>query len=157
MEGGCGWHIVKFFHRIPYLINLESYTGLTSYTFFIVNQGIKDHIPGEMTLMKSNRLDGKISSAGSSSGCTVGWAGYVETDDEYDISKFLVLQFVCSPSFLCAAEGKMFVVIAVLRFLQKHVFMSICIAITWDNLCNILILLMQQLVRKGLFSDFAQL
>ena len=149
IEDGCGWHKGKSFHHISHLINLESSTWLTSYSFFIVHQGMKDHVPGEMTFMKSNRARWR-DVIHRVKLWVYSWMrpGYVETEEEYKISKFLLLQFVCSPSFLSAAKGKMFVVIAMLRFLQKHVlFMSVCIAITWDDQWNIAILPIQQLMR----------
>eukprot|EP00804_Cyclotella_cryptica_P003599 CCRYP_002200-RA/>CCRYP_002200-RA protein AED:0.38 eAED:0.38 QI:0/0/0/1/0/0/2/0/82 len=43
IESGCGWHIGTSFHPISYLINVE------------IHQGMKDHVPGEMTFMISNR------------------------------------------------------------------------------------------------------
>lgn len=123
IEGGCGWHIGKSFHPISHLINLDISTWLTSYSFFMVHQGMKDHVPGEMTFMKSNRARWR-DVIHRVKLWVYSWMrpGYVETEEEYKISKFLLLQFVCSPSFLSAAEGKMFVVISMLRFLQKHVF-----------------------------------
>ena len=48
--------------------------------------------------------------------------GYVEDEDELKISKFLLLQFVCSAAFLRAASGQAELVMCTLRFLQCHVF-----------------------------------
>ena len=48
--------------------------------------------------------------------------GYVECDDEYKISKLLMLQFVYSAAVLDAVEGHVYIVTAILRFLQSHVF-----------------------------------
>ena len=48
--------------------------------------------------------------------------GYVEDEDELKISKFLLLQFVCSAAFLRAASGQAELVMRTLRFLQCHVF-----------------------------------
>jgi len=115
-------------HRQVLSSNITPYqcreTHLTNLLlFFIVHQGMKDRVPGEMTFMKSNRARWRDVIRRVKL-WVYSWMrpGYVETEEEYKISKFLLLQFVCSPSFLSAAEGKMFVVIAMLRFLQKHVF-----------------------------------
>lgn len=48
--------------------------------------------------------------------------GYVESDDEYKISKLILLQFVCSASVLKAAEGHIHIVTSILRFLQTYIF-----------------------------------
>ena len=48
--------------------------------------------------------------------------GYVESDEEYKISKVLLLQFICSAAVLQAADSRMHIVICILRFLQSHVF-----------------------------------
>ena len=47
--------------------------------------------------------------------------GYVESDEEYKISKFLLLQFVCLTTVLRAADGQLLVVLSLLRFIQGHV------------------------------------
>ena len=48
--------------------------------------------------------------------------GYVETDDEYKISKLILLQFVCSAAVLRAADGHVHLVVSMLRFLQIYIF-----------------------------------
>ena len=48
--------------------------------------------------------------------------GYVESNEEYKISKLLLMQFVCSAAVLSAVGGHMYIVTAILRFLQCHVF-----------------------------------
>ena len=48
--------------------------------------------------------------------------GYVESTEEYKISKLILLQFICSAVVLEAVEGKVYIVTAILRFLQGHVF-----------------------------------
>ena len=48
--------------------------------------------------------------------------GYVESNEEYKISKLLLMQFVCSAAVLSAVGGHMYIVTAILRFLQGHVF-----------------------------------
>ena len=48
--------------------------------------------------------------------------GYVESKEEYKISKLLLMQFVCSAAVLSAVGGHMYIVTAILRFLQGHVF-----------------------------------
>ena len=46
----------------------------------------------------------------------------MEEEDEYKISKFLLLQFVCSAPVLRAADNNMTNVLSMIRFLQGHVF-----------------------------------
>jgi hypothetical protein len=48
--------------------------------------------------------------------------GYVESDDEYKISKLLLLQFICSAAALSACDGNVQLVLCILKFLQGHVF-----------------------------------
>ena len=48
--------------------------------------------------------------------------GYVEDEEEYIISKCLLLQFVCSARVLTAAEGNLFMITKILRFLRGYVF-----------------------------------
>ena len=48
--------------------------------------------------------------------------GYVEDDMEYKISKFLLMQFICSAPVLMAAEGQTFMIIKIFRFLRGYVF-----------------------------------
>ena len=48
--------------------------------------------------------------------------GYVESTEEYKISKLLLMQFVCSAVVLSAVGGHMYIVAAILRFLQGRVF-----------------------------------
>ena len=48
--------------------------------------------------------------------------GYVESKEEYKISKLLLMQFVCSAAVLSAVGGHMYIITAILCFLQGHVF-----------------------------------
>ena len=48
--------------------------------------------------------------------------GYVRDEDEYKISKFILLQFVCSAQVLAAAEGHVFMIIRMIRWIRFHVF-----------------------------------
>ena len=48
--------------------------------------------------------------------------GYVRDEDEYKISKFILLQFVCSAQVLAAAEGHVFMIIRMIRWLHFHMF-----------------------------------
>ena len=48
--------------------------------------------------------------------------GYVEDASEHKISKLLLLQYVCSAAVLSAVDGHVYIVTAILRFLQGHVF-----------------------------------
>jgi len=47
---------------------------------------------------------------------------YVEDDDEYKISKFLLIQFVCSGAVLNAVDSKLHIVLSILQFIRGHVF-----------------------------------
>ena len=49
--------------------------------------------------------------------------GYAECKDEYKISKWLLLQFVCSAAILQTVGDRLYIVLAMLRFRQGHVFM----------------------------------
>ena len=48
--------------------------------------------------------------------------GYVEDDMEYKISKFLLMQFICSAPVLIAAEGQTYMIVKILRSLRGYVF-----------------------------------
>jgi len=48
--------------------------------------------------------------------------GYVESEKEKNISKILLLQFICSDPVLQATDYSMHIVICMLRFIQGHVF-----------------------------------
>ena len=48
--------------------------------------------------------------------------GYVEDEMEYKISKFLLMQFICSAPVLIAAEGQTYMIVKILRFLRGYVF-----------------------------------
>ena len=89
----------------------------------IVQQGWKGYVPGEMSVSSTNRdrfkhLVRKIKD------WLYSWMrpGYVESDEEYKISKLFLLQFLCSASVLMACDGSMHIVICMLRFVQTKVF-----------------------------------
>ena len=46
----------------------------------------------------------------------------IETEDEYKISKYILLQFICSAAVLKAVNGNAGTIVAILHFLQCHVF-----------------------------------
>ena len=48
--------------------------------------------------------------------------GYVDDEMEYKISKFLLIQFICSAPVLIAAEGQTYIIVKILRFLRGYVF-----------------------------------
>ena len=48
--------------------------------------------------------------------------GYVEDEMEYKISKFLLMQFICSAPVLIAAEGQTYIIVKMLQFLRGYVF-----------------------------------
>ncbi|KAL3756458.1 hypothetical protein ACHAWU_009852, partial [Discostella pseudostelligera] len=95
IEGGCGWHMVE--------------------------QGWKDKVPGEKFFSTKNRMRWKKVTQHVKR-WMYSWMkpGRIEDADEYKISKFLLLQFICSRLVLDAADGKMEVIMMILRFLQNH-------------------------------------
>ncbi len=48
--------------------------------------------------------------------------GYVEDEDEYNISKYLLEQFICSAAVLDAADGHQFMIVRILKFLRCHLY-----------------------------------
>jgi len=48
--------------------------------------------------------------------------GYAVDAEEYNISKFILLQFICSAPVLAAAEGKAFMIVRIMKFLRCYVF-----------------------------------
>ena len=97
IEGSCGWHIV--------------------------GQGWKRHVPGSSFFSDSSAPKWIAVSRKIRSWCYT-WMkpGYVENEEEYQISKLMLLQFVSSAAVLEAAEGTTFVIARILAFLKKYVF-----------------------------------
>ncbi len=52
---------------------------------------------------------------------------YVEDEDEYKMSKLLILQFISSTTVLSAFYGKMFMVVALMKWLEGYV-------LVWESL-----------------------
>ena len=48
--------------------------------------------------------------------------GYVGDEFEYQISRIVLMQFICSTPVLAAAEGKLFIVLRILKFLRGYVY-----------------------------------
>ncbi len=48
--------------------------------------------------------------------------GYVEVEDEYNLSKYLLEQFICSAAVLDAIDGHQFMIARILKFLRYHVY-----------------------------------
>jgi hypothetical protein len=48
--------------------------------------------------------------------------GNVEDEDEYEISKFLLKNFICSQAVLDIVGDYRFVLTKIIQFLQKHVY-----------------------------------
>lgn len=42
--------------------------------------------------------------------------------EEYNISKYFIIQFTCSAPVLSAAENKLFIIVAILKFICCYVF-----------------------------------
>ena len=97
LEAGCGYHIVE-----------------GSYTV---------HGPSRNVFMKKNRPRW-LSIVRRIKKHIYSWMrpGYVENEEEYKISKYLLLQYVCSSTVLSAAEGKTFVIVQLLKWLRGYVF-----------------------------------
>ena len=84
---------------------------------------MKAHVPGSRTVTTFNCSKWK-SAVYKIKQWVYSWMkpGYVENADEYNISKFLLLQFVCSAPVLASADGNMFMILSMMRFLQGYVF-----------------------------------
>lgn len=96
---------------------------MLTYSLIPVRQGWLEYVPGEMSVTKINRHKYKSISQKIKS-WIYSWMrpGYVEDDEEYKISKYLLLQFICSAPVFSAADSNMHIIICILRFLQGHVF-----------------------------------
>ena len=86
-------------------------------------KSIRSHVPGPGSASEKER-DVWRSALRKVQQWLYSWMkpGYVEDDDELKISKFLLLQFICSAAFLRAASGQVDLVTGTLRFLQRNVF-----------------------------------
>ena len=80
------------------------------------------HVPPTSTLTKSYHdrwglVVGKIQ------GWIYSWMNpnMVENEMEYKISKFILMQFICSAPVLAAAEGHTFIILRILRFVRQYV------------------------------------
>ena len=85
--------------------------------------GYEKHVPSANTLLKRNqgrwlRVVRKIQQ------WIYSWMkpGYVEDEDESHISKILLMQFVSSAPILIAAEGNLFLIIRIFKWLRGYVF-----------------------------------
>jgi len=96
-EATCGYHVVEF--------------------------GWLLHVPGKRTISTTNRPRW-VAVVRQIKKHIYTWMrpGYAEDESEYKISKCILLQYICSASVLSAAEGKLFVIVAILKFLRGHVF-----------------------------------
>ena len=119
IEGSCGYHIGESAIKLIAIVQ----TNFVPHDLLSVNMGYKKHVPGVMTLHKRNHA------------CWLGivrkihqwiysWMkpGYVEDQFEYQISKILLMQFISSAPVLVAAEGKLFLIIRILKWLRGYVF-----------------------------------
>ena len=85
--------------------------------------GYKKHVPGINSVKTKNQ--GRWSSVVKKIHQWIySWMkpGYVEDEMEYKISKFLLMQFICSAPVLIAAEGQTYMIVKILRFLRGYVF-----------------------------------
>ena len=102
IEGDCGYHIVH-------------------------STWVK-YVPGKTTLTTRNHelydnMKSKIQK------WVYSWMkpSYVEDEEEYKISKFLLIQFISSSAVLRACEGKLGLVMAMLKWLRGYV-------LVWESL-----------------------
>lgn len=125
IEGSCGFHIGKLtmLLRVCLLYSLTSHHSWSSFYINEVNMGWKAHVPGKSSITKKNQSRWLII-VKKIHRWIYSWMepGYVMSEDEYKISKFLLLQFICSASVLSGAEGKMHMILAILRWLRHYVF-----------------------------------
>ena len=83
----------------------------------------KKHVPGATTLLKRSQ-DKWLMVVRKIHKWIYSWMkpGYVEDMFEYQISKILLMQFISSAPVLAAAEGKLFIILRILRFLRGYVY-----------------------------------
>ena len=122
-EGSCGYHIGWCLcqYLLQFCCSPPLTTAITSVYSSVEN--MKKYVTGmsAMTTQCQSLWKGAVLKIKQ---WIYSWMrpGYVESDDEYKISKYLLLQFVCSATVLRAASGQIPVVVALLRFIQGHVF-----------------------------------
>ena len=97
IEGGCGFHIV--------------------------NMGWIRHVPA-MSLINKSGQDRWKTIVRKIQGWLYSWMrpGYVEDDEEYQLSKYLLMMFIASAPVLSAAEGKLYMITGIMKFLNGYVF-----------------------------------
>ncbi|KAL7525758.1 hypothetical protein ACHAXR_001148, partial [Thalassiosira sp. AJA248-18] len=102
IEGGCGYHIVN-----------GSWTRWA---------------PG-VTSVRKGSLDSFLALKAKIMNWCYSWMkpGYVENEDEYEISKYLLLKFISSTAALNAVDGKREIIVGILRWLKGYV-------LPWDTL-----------------------
>ena len=128
IEGGCGFHIGKFILCTNYgpqyeYNDLMHLCLLYTSTSYQVNFGWERHCPGPNTITKPNRPRW-LSIVRKIHQWIYSWMkpAYVEDEFEYKISKCLLIQFLCSATVLSGAEGKAFMIVQILKWLQQYVF-----------------------------------
>ena len=87
------------------------------------DMGYKKHVPGVLTLHKRNHARW-LSIVKKIHQWIYSWMkpGYVEDEFEYQISKILLMQFISSAPVLVAAEGKLFIILRILKWLRGYVY-----------------------------------
>lgn len=114
IEGSCGWHIGRSIRSITnWLIELTCF-------FLLVDRGWKTHIrPGLAKKYRPfwNKIVKKIHT------WIYSWMkpGFVEDPDEYEISKALLIRFICSDVVLRAAQNNRALITDILKFVRSHV------------------------------------
>ena len=80
------------------------------------------HVPPISTLTKSYRERWRLV-VQKIHGWICSWMNpnMIENEMEYKISKFILMQFICSAPVLAAAEGHTFVILGILRFVRHYI------------------------------------
>ncbi len=91
--------------------------------FHVVHMGWKKHVPSS-NVVCTQKIKKWILVFRKIHKLIYSWMmpGYVEDEDEYNLSKYLLEQFVCSAAVLDAIDGHQFMIARILKFLRYHVY-----------------------------------
>ena len=98
VEGGCGYHIVEGSYIVHGKISMYMLMKKNRPRWLSIIRSIKKYVYSFMR------------------------PGYVEDEEEYKISKYILLQYVCSSTVYTAAEGNLFMIVKLLKWLRGYVF-----------------------------------
>ncbi len=102
-----------------------------TYGFHVVHKGWKKNIPYCCNLLTPSKMNKWLSVVHQIPNWIYSWMnpGNVKDDDEYTISKFLLEELISSSKpVLTAANGDVYLIARILKFLRCHVY-------TWETLC----------------------